>query len=185
MNRRWLISVFFAFLVTAFSVVQAHAVMVGFNVLDDYIEVGESFDVEVWVDGEDIGIDLLWFGFDVVTPDIFFTYTGYTLGDDFMGFSGPDTYVSGMAFPAIPDDVVLATLSFSADAVGTDTLWADGPYDSARYGLSYGFFPNSIGFDIDAITDITVNAAAPIPEPGTLLLLSAGLIGLGLSRKKF
>ncbi len=41
--------------------------------------------------------------------------------------------------------------------------------------------PGTVSFMLSAATDFTVTGiAVPIPEPGTLLLLSGGLLGLGL-----
>jgi hypothetical protein len=55
-----------------------------------------------------------------------------------------------------------------------------GLYDKTFYGLFYEFQ----GFDINASADITVNA--PVPEPATILLLAAGMGGLGfIKRRRF
>ncbi len=59
---------------------------ISFNVLDSYIEVGESFGVEVFAK-QDIGDgDLLLFGFDVDPSAALslFTYGGYAVGAGFL-----------------------------------------------------------------------------------------------------
>jgi len=46
---------------------------------------------------------------------------------------------------------------------------------------SISFTPNGAHIDID---NITYNENAPVPEPSTMLLLTGGLVGMGLWRRK-
>jgi hypothetical protein len=105
MKRKLSILLFLTALITCFGVMQAQALNIGFDVSDSYIEVGESFDVDVWAqDDMDILGDLIAFGFDV---DPFgalslFTYDGYTVDPDYddSGYNDDPTlspsYVGGI-----------------------------------------------------------------------------------------
>ena len=196
MNRKFLkIFIIFAMIVGLYAIPAQAIPTVSLNLLDSDIMVGEIFNVAVLADGDLTGQELLAFGFDVLTTGDVFTYDDYTIGpgfDDDSFFTPPD--VAGSAFPGIADDdVLLATLSFTATDVGGGSLQTLGVSDGSFYGLFYEFFnfdtfePEFSNFDIDASLDIQVNpSAAPVPEPATILLLASGMAGLGVfGRKKF
>ena len=66
MKKRLSILMVVAVFLMFFSVVPAMAIPTdSLKLLDSNIEIGETFDVEVWVDGDGIGEELLAFGFDV------------------------------------------------------------------------------------------------------------------------
>lgn len=163
---------------------------VSLNLMDTDIYVGESFDVQVLVDGDNINLELLSFGFDVNTTDSLFAYDGYEIET---GFDDDSPWVppavAGSAFPGIADDdVLLNTLSFTALDAGTGSLHVSGLTDNLFYGLAYELDPIIPGwYDIDASLDITINSTpgVPVTEPATMFLTGAGLAVLaGFKRKR-
>jgi len=63
-------------------------------------------------------------------------------------------------------------------------LWADTPnYFSGN--LNYMSFGNSLSDDETARFALTSVTVSPVPEPSTIFLLSAGLMGLGVFRRRF
>jgi hypothetical protein len=173
-------------LVIGFGAVPAHAVKIAsFDILDPLIEVGDNFDVEVSVFDEGALGDLTGFGFDV---DPFgelslISFDSYTIGPDYFdlgsGFGNPieGAYIgSGNA----GTDLLLATLSFTALSIGTDTLNVEELFDGLFSGLFYEALAPSDGESILGSTNISV-----VPEPATLLLLGFGLLGLAAVKRKF
>ena len=161
----------------------AQAVTIDLKVLDSDITVGENFDIEVWVDGEDIGEDLLSFGFDVFVGGTAFSYLSYNIESGFEDFSFPpnSNNVSGSGI-SFSDDVLLATLSFQTNIAGNGLLSVSGPYDEDFYGLFY----EENCFSISAQSTIFINEAGPsaVPVPAPILLLGTGLIGMPWVRKR-
>jgi|WetSurMetagenome_2_1015567.scaffolds.fasta_scaffold16742_4 hypothetical protein len=165
-----------------------------FNQVNSPNSVGDTFDIEIWADGDNMDLGLLFFGFDVgFDKGGIFNYTGYTLGsafseDDSLGSNN----VAAFAFPAIAENqTLLATLSFSTSSLGSDTLRITGLYDGLFSGLYYELMDGElIGYDINSSLTITTSEPepSPVPESSTVLLLSAGftfLSGMGLRQKKF
>jgi len=170
-------------LVIGFGAVPAHAVKIAsFDILDPLIEVGDNFDVNVSVFDEGALGDLTGFGFDV-DPFVelsLISFDSYTIGPDYVdlgsGFGNPieGAYIgSGNA----GTDVLLATLSFTALSIGTDTLQIEGIFSIP---LNSGLFYENRNESIEGHTNISV-----VPEPASLLLFSFGLLGLAAVKRKF
>jgi hypothetical protein len=166
-------------------ILAAHAAVASLQLPAGPIGVGDTFDVEVWSNGSGAPQELLAFGFDV-DPDStlsLVTYTGYAMSSGAMDSSSGPNNVSGMFFPGATDpDVMLAILSFTADAVGTETLTVRGLADGLFYGLFITEFssPVDTNDDIDASGNITI-----VPEPASALAAVAGLLAFVMFRRSF
>jgi len=187
MSKNLLKNSFFAFILLCLYipglVFAASIPTISLNLLDTDIHVGDSFGVQVLADGDGIGLGLLSFGFDVNTTGSAFDYNSYSIGsgfDDDSSFVLPD--VAGSAFPAIVDNnVLLATLNFTATTVGTGSVQALGLTDFLFFGLAYESAPfTSSWYGNNAALDIMINAApiATVPLPSSFALFGMGLIGL-------
>ncbi len=102
------------------------------------------------------------------------------VGADNSGVWG--AYVAGLTFDE--DGILYAAIGTRTDPAIPATI-----YDLYRYDPASGV-PTLIGpigdYEISGISSLNSPPCAPIPEPGTMLLLAFGLIGLaGFSRKKF
>jgi hypothetical protein len=171
----------------------ANAIMVRLELSTSTIAVGTSFDMDVYVDGvyDDFGFEdeILAFGFDLDYDATAFLSTGATVADPFVDDSWrfPDTDVAGaIEFPDIGpggDGILLATLGFTALQAGD--------YSLGVFSDVFGFPPNEGLFvwsqfdpyDLTSSIDVTV-AAASVPEPGTVVLMLAGIGGLGLWKRR-
>lgn len=158
------------------------------NLLNTPNTVGDTFNVQVWADGDSMGMDLLSFGFDI-TFDIggIFSYSGYTLGTEFVSDSIEGIDIAASTFPAISDNnVLLATLSFSVIAFGTETIRILGLYDGLFSGLYYELTNGELGgYDINSSLSLTVESEpqpSPVPEPSSMLLLGIGIVSLSAIR---
>lgn len=177
-----------------------YAVSITATILDDYIEVGETFDVQIWADSEMPTWELTSFGFDVDdSADSVLNYANYSL-DPFVYADVSDPFnpnnVSGLAFPGQMGKTMVSTLSFAANEAGTGSFSLIGGYDGVFYGLFYvDFFADPSGpleaafpgEDIFLTQEITVNAietgSEPVPEPSTIFLFGGSLMGFALYRR--
>ncbi len=121
------------------------------------------------------------FGFDVsFATESYFSCDWHSIESEFNGGSYGLNNVAGFKFTEIADnDILLATLSFSALAGGADMLNIFDPYDRIFSGLFYELS----GFSIDSSLDVSVENTA-VPEPASIFLFGISLVGIAGYKKK-
>lgn len=148
---------------------------------DTSVQVGEQFELDVWIANDVVGEEFLSFGFDLLSVSPLLSYSGYMLPIDFADVSFGAQNVSGLAFPGIIDsNILLATLMFEAIDVGVASIEVAGLFDGAFFGL---FYENS-GFDIASQTSITIEPAPIImSSPSVWLFYLIGFAVLIVRRR--
>ena len=140
-------------------------------------QIGSTFDVQILADFTD---PILGFGLDLdFDAALISSLSPPTIGPSWFGAFAPDgDGLAGLAGGGgvIGDDVLLATLSFSADSVGLALLDLSITLDD----LTEGFALIPTGFDGVQLTGAQVQVA---PEPTTSLLLGFGLLILSQRRR--
>jgi hypothetical protein len=159
------------------------AAIISFDPLEDPIIVApnESFQIDIYAQ-EDASLgDLTSYGFyvDTLGSPSLVVFDGYTISNPDYDDFGAGNFVDGFKNSLDPnagDNILMATLFFTAGEVpGMDTIMVEGLVEDLN-GLAYEFGDSDISASISTIV---------VPIPSAVLLLSSGIFGVTVLRKKF
>ncbi len=140
-------------------------------------DLGSTFEVQIIADFTD---PILGFGLDLDINDAELSVVAPpTIGPDWFAVFAPDgDGLAGLAGGAgvVGNDVLLATLTLSADDAGLSLLGLSITLDD----LTEGFALIPTGFDAVVLTGTQVQVT---PEPSTSLLLSLGLLAISARKR--
>lgn len=165
------------------STLQASTISLVFS--QNTIFVGDTFTATVRLNNpfdNFSGDSILGFGFDA-TPPVVLTRNAPTATPDFQLFtSGNPDFIGGSS--NLIDDagqlfIDLVVLNFTATAAGTANLALTFTGAGPDYGISY-----LGGTDQPPLFSASITVNDAVPEPGTVLLISAGLFALAALRKR-
>ena len=175
----------------AFLSTQVWAISLSFNPSASEIDVGDSVDIDIVISGLEndnlAGFDLI-FNFE----DSILAFDSYTLGTELgvIPWEALDWSLGNNLFEVSwispisdfwsnqPDSFTLATISFIGISGGISDL------SFSNVTLIDEYWRPSLLTDASLGTG-SVDVAAPVPEPATMLLFGTGLAGLVGFRKKF
>jgi len=165
----------------------SNALVISLEPADPTITVGSDFSIDVFVGNLELDEfdEVLAFGFDIFDPSSAFTFYGADFSssyfvDDSSRF--PNTEVAGSVFPGLTDafgPILLTRLSFTAEMEGVHSLGIV----SNRSDPNQGLFTCFDTIDLFKSVDVNV-VAAPVPEPGTMVLMLMGIGGLSFLKRR-
>ena len=178
-----------------FFVTPSCAILIGFDPVSQSVPVGDPTDVALVISGLGDGSapSLGIFDVDISFDSTILDFNSVAFGDpllgdqlDLLGFGSITFFTPGLGsvnlFELSLDDLftldsmqagsfTLATLTFNTLAVGTSSL-----------DISINSLGDASGFSLDA--DLQSGSISPVPEPASILLLTSGIIGMGLFGRK-
>lgn len=162
-------------------------VSVYFEPISSDVILNDTFSVAIKADIPD---PILGWGLDLSYDTSVLTLNSLTIGPGWGASPGGDgDFLAALAFPLTTPGtgITLATLDFSADAIGSANLSLSTTPGDLTEGFALlipGQFAE-INFSTGSVSVSDPGATAPVPEPGTMILFGTGLIGLaGFSRRK-
>jgi len=195
-TRKYRVVLAFLFTLSLLYSAQSRAIILGFSPSDQAAPVGSSIDVDLVISGlgEGAAPSLSVFDLDILYDSAILGLTNVAFGDPVhgdqldifgLGFNptgvtpvagGTNLFEISLDFPFDLDlfqrgSFALASLTFDVLAIGTS------PLDLANVILG-----DSFGAPLEAT--VSPGRVAGVPEPSTVVLMGAGLAGLGFARRR-